>query len=215
MGRRSCATSPHRPTSWSKISVGGLAKYRLDYASLVAINSRFVYCSITGFGQNGPYADRAGYDFIIQGMGGFMSVTGERDELPGGGPQKAGVAIIDLMTGMYATSAILAAIAQREVSGRGQYIDTSLLDTTVAMMSVMNMNYLVSGKPPGRPGNAHHNIVPYQVFACADGHLILAVGNDGQFAKFCEIAGAPGFAADPRFATNADRWRNRGQLWCP
>ncbi|MBK7080376.1 MAG: CoA transferase [Betaproteobacteria bacterium] len=192
--------------------VGGLAKYGLDYANLAAINTRLVYCSITGFGQTGPYADRAGYDFIIQGMGGFMSVTGERDDLPGGGPQKAGVAIADLMTGMYASSAILAAIAQREISGQGQYIDASLLDTTVAMMAVMNMNYLVSGKPPGRAGNAHHNIVPYQVFACADGHLILAVGNDGQFAKFCEIAGVPGFAADPRFATNASRVAHRGQL---
>ena len=192
--------------------VGGLAKYGLDYANLSAINPRLVYCSITGFGQTGPYAGRAGYDFIIQGIGGFMSVTGERDELPGGGPQKAGVAIADLMTGMYASSAILAAIAHRDVSGRGQYIDTALLDSTVAMMAVMNMNYLVSGKAPGRPGNAHHNIVPYQVFACADGHLILAVGNDAQFAKFCELAGVPGFAADPRFAKNADRVAHRGQL---
>jgi crotonobetainyl-CoA:carnitine CoA-transferase CaiB-like acyl-CoA transferase len=192
--------------------VGGLAKYGLDFANLSAINPRLVYCSITGFGQTGPYADRAGYDFIIQGIGGLMSVTGERDDLPGGGPQKAGVAISDLMTGMYASSAILAAIAQREVSGRGQCIDTSLLDATVAMMAVMNMSYLVSGKAPGRPGNAHHNIVPYQVFACADGHLILAVGNDGQFVKFCDIAGVPGFAADPRFAKNADRVAHRGQL---
>ena len=192
--------------------VGGLAKYGLDYANLSAINPRLVYCSITGFGQTGPYAERAGYDFIIQGIGGFMSVTGERDELPGGGPQKAGVAIADLMTGMYAAAAILAAIAQRDVSGRGQYIDTALLDTTVAMMAVMNMNYLVSGRPPGRLGNAHPSIVPYQVFACADGHLILAVGTDAQFAKFCEQAGVPGYAADPRFAKNADRVAHRGQL---
>jgi crotonobetainyl-CoA:carnitine CoA-transferase CaiB-like acyl-CoA transferase len=192
--------------------VGGLAKYGLDYANLSAINPRLVYCSITGFGQTGPYAERPGYDFIIQGIGGFMSVTGERDELPGGGPQKAGIAVADLMTGMVASSAILAAIAQRDVSGRGQYIDTALLDTTVAMMAAMNMNYLVSGKPPGRLGNAHPSIVPYQVFACADGHLILAVGNDAQFAKFCEVAGVPGYAADPRFATNADRVAHRGQL---
>jgi len=192
--------------------VGGLAKYGLDHASLAALNPRLVYCSISGFGQTGPYADRAGYDFIIQGMGGFMSVTGERDGLPGGGPQKAGIAISDLMTGMYASTAILAAIAQREASGRGQHIDACLFDTMVAMMAVMDMNYLVSGKPPGRAGNAHQNIVPYEVFACADGHLILAVGNDSQFAKFCEVAGRPEWAADPRFAKNVDRVKNRAIL---
>ncbi len=192
--------------------VGGLAKYRLDYASLAAENPRLVYCSITGFGQTGPYADRAGYDFIIPGMGGFMSVTGERDALPGGGPQKAGIAISDLMTGMYAATAILAAIAQREVSGRGQHIDAALLDTTVAMMAVMDMNYLVGGKAPGRVGNAHANIVPYEVFRCRDGHLILAVGNDGQFAKFCEVAGRGEWARDPRYAKNVDRVRNREAL---
>jgi len=192
--------------------VGGLARYGLDYGSLAALNPRLVYCSITGFGQTGPYADRAGYDFIIQGMGGFMSITGERDDLPGGGPQKAGIAISDLMTGMYASTAILAAIAQREVSGRGQYIDTALFDTMVAMMAVMDMNYLVGGKPPGRAGNAHQNIVPYEVFRCADGHLILGVGNDSQFAKFCAIAGTPEWAVDPRFAKNADRVNNRGTL---
>jgi crotonobetainyl-CoA:carnitine CoA-transferase CaiB-like acyl-CoA transferase len=192
--------------------VGGLAKYGLDHASLAALNPRLVYCSISGFGQTGPYADRAGYDFIIQGMGGFMSVTGERDGLPGGGPQKAGIAISDLMTGMYASTAILAAIAQREASGRGQHIDACLFDTMVAMMAVMDMNYLVSGKPPGRAGNAHQNIVPYEVFACADGHLILAVGNDSQFAKFCEVAGRPEWAADPRFAKNVERVKNRAIL---
>jgi crotonobetainyl-CoA:carnitine CoA-transferase CaiB-like acyl-CoA transferase len=192
--------------------VGGLARYGLDCGSLAALNPRLVYCSITGFGQTGPYADRAGYDFIIQGMGGFMSITGERDDLPGGGPQKAGIAISDLMTGMYASTAILAAIAQREVSGRGQYIDTALFDTMVAMMAVMDMNYLVGGKPPGRAGNAHQNIVPYEVFRCADGHLILGVGNDSQFAKFCAIAGTPEWAVDPRFAKNADRVNNRGTL---
>ena len=191
---------------------GGLAKYRLDYANLVTVNPRLVYCSITGFGQTGPYAERAGYDFIIQGMGGFMSVTGERDDLPGGGPQKAGIAISDLMTGMYACTAILAAIAQRELSGAGQYIDVSLLDAQVAMMAVMNMNYLVSGTPPDRAGNAHQNIVPYQVFACADGHLILAVGNDAQFARFCEIAGKTEWARDPRFAANAERVKRRDVL---
>lgn len=190
--------------------VGGLARYGLDYPSLAQPNPRLIYCSITGFGQSGPYAERAGYDFIIQGMGGFMSVTGERDDLPGGGPQKAGVAVSDLMTGMYACTAILAAVAQREQSGVGQYIDTCLFDSQVAMMAVMNMNYLVSGVPPGRAGNAHQNIVPYQVFACADGHLILAVGNDAQFARFCAVAGRPEWARDPRFAVNADRvkWRD-------
>jgi crotonobetainyl-CoA:carnitine CoA-transferase CaiB-like acyl-CoA transferase len=192
--------------------LGGLAKYGLDYAKLATVNPRLVYCSITGFGQTGPYAERAGYDFIIQGMGGFMSVTGERDDLPGGGPQKAGIAISDLMTGMYACSAILAAIAQRELSGAGQYIDVSLLDAQVAMMAVMNMNYLVSGTPPDRAGNAHQNIVPYQVFACADGHLILAVGNDAQFARFCEIAGKTEWARDPRFAANAERVKRRDVL---
>ena len=192
--------------------VGGLAKYGLDFATLAAVNSRLLYCSITGFGQTGPYAERAGYDFIIQGMGGFMSVTGERDDLPGGGPQKAGIAISDLMTGMYACTAILAAIAQRELSGAGQYIDVSLLDAQVAMMAVMNMNYLVSGTPPDRAGNAHQNIVPYQVFACADGHLILAVGNDAQFARFCEIAGKTEWARDPRFTANAERVKRRDVL---
>ena len=192
--------------------VGGLKKYRLDYPSLAAINPRLVYCSITGFGQTEPYAERAGYDFIIQGMGGIMSVTGERDDLPGGGPQKAGIAISDLMTGMYACTAILAAIEHRKLANAGQYIDVSLFDTQVAMMAVMNMNYLVSGTAPGRAGNAHQNIVPYQVFACADGHLILAVGNDAQFARFCEVAGKTEWARDPRFAANAERVRRRDEL---
>ena len=192
--------------------VGGLAKYGLDYASLAAANPRLVYCSITGFGQDGPYADRAGYDFIIQGMSGFMSVTGERDDLPGGGPQKAGVAISDLMTGMYATVAIQAALAHRDRTGQGQWIDACLLDSAVAMMATMSHNYLVTGTPPSRLGNAHQNIVPYQVFACADGHVILAVGNDAQFAKFCAAAGRPEWAADVRFAKNADRVRNRETL---
>ena len=192
--------------------VGGLAKYNLDYTSVAALNPRLVYASITGFGQNGPYADRAGYDFIIQGMSGFMSVTGERDELAGGGPQKAGVAITDLMTGMYAAVGILAALQHRDRTGVGQHIDLALLDSAVAMMAVMGMNHLVSGTPPGRAGNAHQNIVPYQVFACADGHLILAVGNDSQFAKFCAVAGHPDWARDARFVRNVDRVRNRDAL---
>jgi crotonobetainyl-CoA:carnitine CoA-transferase CaiB-like acyl-CoA transferase len=192
--------------------VGGLERYGLDYATIAALNPRLVYASITGFGQNGPYADRAGYDFIIQGMSGFMSVTGERDDLPGGGPQKAGIAITDLMTGMYTTVAIQAALAHRDRTGHGQWIDTCLFDSAVAMMAVMNLNYLVTGKPPGRAGNAHQNIVPYQVFACADGHVILGIGNDSQFAKFCEAAGKSEWATDTRFAKNVDRVRNREVL---
>ena len=192
--------------------VGGLAKYRLDYASVAAVNPRLVYASITGFGQDGPYADRAGYDFVIQGMCGFMSVTGERDDLPGGGPQKAGVAITDLVTGMYATVAIQAALAHRDRTGEGQWVDACLFDSSVAMMSIMNLNYLVTGKAPGRAGNAHPNIVPYQVFACADGHVIIAVGNDSQFAKFCSVVGRPEWATDARYAKNANRVRNRDVL---
>ena len=192
--------------------VGGLAKYGLDYASVAKANPRIVYCSITGFGQSGPYAARAGYDFIIQGMSGFMSVTGEPDDAPGGGPQKAGVAITDLVTGLFASTGILAALAHRERTGEGQHLDTGLLDSAVAMMSVMNLNYLVTGIPPERLGNAHPNIVPYQAFACAEGHLILAVGNDSQFAKFCEVAGKAEWARDARFAKNADRVRHRAVL---
>jgi len=192
--------------------VGGLAKYGLDYPAISAINPRLVYASITGFGQDGPYADRAGYDFIIQGMSGFMSVTGERDGMPGGGPQKAGVAITDTMTGMYAAVSILAALASADRTRHGQHIDLALLDSAVAMMAVMNMNYLVTGTPPGRVGNAHQNIVPYEAFACSDGHLILAVGNDSQFARFCEVAGVPEWPRDPRFAKNADRVRHRATL---
>ncbi len=192
--------------------VGGLVKYGLDHMTLRALHPRLVYASITGFGQDGPYADRAGYDFIIQGMSGFMSVTGERDDRPGGGPQKAGVAITDLMTGMYASTAILAALAHRDRTGEGQHIDAALLDSAVAMMATLDMNYLVTGVAPGRAGNAHQNIVPYQVFACADGHLVVAVGNDGQFARFCAAAGRPEWSADDRFATNAARVRHRDVL---
>jgi crotonobetainyl-CoA:carnitine CoA-transferase CaiB-like acyl-CoA transferase len=197
--------------------VGDMARYGLDYASLKAINPRIVYCSVTGFGQNGPYADRAGYDYAIQGMGGLMSVTGERDDL-GGGPQKVGVAVADLMTGMYATVAILAALRHAEKTGEGQQVDMALLDTQVAMLANLGANYLVSGKAPGRAGNAHQNIVPYQVFEvapAADGskdHLILAVGNDSQFAKFCAVANIPELASNPLFATNRNRVLNRGQL---
>ena len=197
--------------------VGDMARYGLDFASLQALNPRLVYCSITGFGQSGPYAERAGYDYAIQGMGGLMSVTGERDDL-GGGPQKVGVAVADLMTGMYATVAILAALRHAERSGQGQHIDMALLDTQVAMLANLGANYLVSGKTPTRMGNAHQNIVPYQVFEvapAADGsrdHLILAVGNDGQYAKFCEVAGRPDLASDPRFASNRQRVVHRGEL---
>lgn len=192
--------------------VGDMARYGLDAATLRAENPRLVYCSITGFGQTGPYRERAGYDYAIQGIGGLMSVTGERDDLPGGGPQKVGVAVADLFTGMYATVAILAALRHRDATGEGQHVDMALLDTQVAMLANLGANYLATGKPPRRAGNAHQNIVPYQVFETSDGHLILAVGNDGQFAKFCELAGCPHLAADPRFARNADRVRHRDTL---
>ncbi len=192
--------------------VGGLRQYGLDYDSMSALNPRLVYCSITGFGQTGPYAPRAGYDFIIQGMGGLMSITGEHDALPGGGPQKVGVAVADLMTGMYAAVAVLAAIAERERSGQGQHVDMALLDTQVAMTANMAMNYLATGKPPGRAGNAHPNIVPYQTFEAADGHVIVAVGNDGQFRKLCQVAGCEALADDPRFATNPARVKYRETL---
>ncbi len=192
--------------------VDQLGPYGLDYASLSADHPRLIYCSITGFGQTGPHRDRPGYDFIIQGSGGFMSITGERDDRPGGGPQKAGVAVSDLMTGMYAAVAILAAVAHRERTGAGQYIDLALYDVMLAMLANMNMNYLTSGRAPGRAGNAHPNIVPYQVFAAADGHVIIAVGNDAQFVKFCEIAGRPDLASDPRYARNAGRVRDRAVL---
>jgi formyl-CoA transferase len=192
--------------------VGQLKKYGLDYESLKREKPDLVYCSITGFGQDGPYAQRAGYDFIVQGMGGFMSITGERDELPGGGPQKAGVAISDLMTGMYATLAVMAALTHRDRSGEGQYIDMALLDVQVAMLANMNTNYLSSGNRPKRWGNAHPNIVPYQTFATADGHIIVAVGNDGQYRKFVETGGRPELASDERFATNPMRVRHRDTL---
>jgi crotonobetainyl-CoA:carnitine CoA-transferase CaiB-like acyl-CoA transferase len=192
--------------------VGDLARYGLDAQSLLAEHPGLVICSITGFGQTGPYAERAGYDYAVQGMGGLMSVTGERDDLPGGGPQKVGVAVADLFTGMYATVAILAALRHRDATGQGQVIDMALLDTQLAMLANLGSNYLCSGKAPGRMGNAHQNIVPYQVFEASDGYLILAVGNDRQFAKFCDIAGRADWAADPRFATNSERVRHRAIL---
>ncbi|MFZ6690950.1 CaiB/BaiF CoA transferase family protein [Undibacterium sp. SXout20W] len=192
--------------------VGQLKKYGLDYESLKQIKPDLVYCSITGFGQNGPYAHRAGYDFIVQGMGGFMSLTGERDDLPGGGPQKAGIAITDLMTGMYATIAVMAALSHRDRTGEGQYIDMALLDVQVAMLANMNMNYLTTGIPPKRWGNAHPNIVPYQTFATSDGHIIVAAGNDGQYKKFVHAGGRPELADDPRFSTNPARIQHRDTL---
>jgi crotonobetainyl-CoA:carnitine CoA-transferase CaiB-like acyl-CoA transferase len=188
--------------------VGGLAKYGLDYATLGALNPRLIWCSITGFGQDGPYAARAGYDFIVQGLSGLMSITGEAD----GQPQKVGVAVTDVMTGMYAAVGILAAVHQRGVTGRGQMIDMALLDVATAMTANQAMNYLASGVAPVRMGNAHPNIVPYQVMDCADGHIILAVGNDGQFRRFCGIVGLPALADDPAYATNPARLANRGPL---
>ncbi|MDN7867444.1 CaiB/BaiF CoA-transferase family protein [Burkholderia multivorans] len=192
--------------------VGQLKKYGLDYASLRAVKPDLVYCSVTGFGQTGPYAHRAGYDFIVQGIGGFMSITGERDGMPGGGPQKAGVAIADLATGLYSTIAVLAALAHRDRTGEGQYIDMALLDVQVALLANMNTNFLASGTPPVRWGNAHPNIVPYQTFQTSDGWIIVAVGNDGQFRKFVEAGGRPELADDERFATNPARVRHRDTL---
>jgi crotonobetainyl-CoA:carnitine CoA-transferase CaiB-like acyl-CoA transferase len=192
--------------------VGGLKAYGLDYARLSAINPKLVYCSITGFGQDGPYAGRAGYDFLIQGMGGLMSVTGRADGEEGAGPQKVGVALTDILTGLYATVGIQAALAHREKTGQGQHIDLALLDVQVACLANQAMNYLVSGKAPRRMGNGHPNIVPYQDFPTADGDMILAIGNDGQFARFCDIAGHAEWIGDDRFATNAARVRNRVAL---
>jgi len=192
--------------------VGGLAKYGLDYASLAGEHPGLVYCSITGFGQDGPYAGYAGYDAAIQAMGGLMSITGGPDDLPGGGPQKVGVAVADLMCGLYAVTAIQAALLHRRASGRGQQIDLSLLDTQVAWLANQAGNYLIGGQVPGRQGTAHPNIVPYQVFATADGHVMLAVGNDSQFARFAELAGRPQWADEPDFAANRARVRNRERL---
>ena len=192
--------------------VGGLAAYGLDYASLQQLNPRLIYCSITGFGQTGPYAKRAGYDFMIQAMGGLMSVTGKAAGEEGAGPVKVGVALTDILTGLYASNAVLAALAERERSGQGQYIDLALLDVQVACLGNQALNYLTTGVPPQRLGNAHPNIVPYQDFPTADGDFILTVGNDGQFRRFCEVAGHPEWASDARFASNAQRVAHRAEL---
>jgi glutaryl-CoA transferase len=188
--------------------VGALARYGLDHEALGKLNPRLVYCSITGFGQTGPYHHRAGYDFLVQAMGGLMSLTGET----GGPPLKVGVALTDVITGMYAATGILAALSARERTGRGQHVDLSLLDVQIASLANQATNYLVTGISPGRLGNAHPNIVPYQAFAASDGELVIAVGNDAQFARLCEAGGLPELAADPRFVTNADRVRNRDAL---
>lgn len=191
---------------------GGLARYSLDYGTLKNINPRLVYCSITGFGQDGPYSTRAGYDFLIQGLGGLMSITGRPDGDLGAGPMKVGVALTDILTGLYAANAVQAALAWRERSGEGQYIDLALLDVQVACLANQAMNYLTSGDSPRRLGNAHPNIVPYQDFPTDDGYMILTVGNDAQFARFCEISGHPELAIDTRFATNKARVSNRNTL---
>jgi crotonobetainyl-CoA:carnitine CoA-transferase CaiB-like acyl-CoA transferase len=191
---------------------GDLARYGLGYDDLQRLNPRLIYCSVTGFGQTGPYRERPGYDFMIQGMGGLMSITGERDELPGGGPQKAGIPIADLITGMYATIAVCAALANRAETGTGQHLDLALLDSLVAVLANQGANYLATGVSPKRLGNAHPNIVPYQAFKTADGDVILACGNDNLFRKFCEVADCRHLAADPRFATNNRRVENRAEL---
>ncbi len=198
----------HADVLIENFKVGGLAKYGLDYASLGAANPRLVYCSVTGFGQTGPYRARAGYDFMIQAMGGIMDLTGA----PDGEPQKIGVAFADIFTGVYGVVGILAALRRRDETGRGGHIDMALLDTQVSVLANQAMNYLVSGSPPSRMGNAHPNIVPYQIFPVADGHVVVAVGNDGQFGKFAAVLGAPGLAADPRFATNPLRVGDRATL---
>jgi len=192
--------------------VGGLAAYGLDYASLKVVNPRLIYCSITGFGQSGPYAERAGYDFIIQAMGGLMSLTGRSDGDVGAGPVKVGVALADILTGLYAAVAVLGALHHREQSGAGQHIDLALLDVQVACLANQALNYLTTGRAPRRLGNAHPSIVPYQDFPAADGDFILAVGNDGQFGRFCELAGHPEWSLDVRFATNQARVLHRDEL---
>jgi crotonobetainyl-CoA:carnitine CoA-transferase CaiB-like acyl-CoA transferase len=189
--------------------VGGLKQYGLDYESMRKINPRLIYCSITGFGQTGPYAARAGYDFLIQGMGGLMSLTGRKDREPGGGPQKVGVALTDILTGLYSVISVLAALNHRHATNRGQHIDLALLDVQVSSLANQNMNYLTTGIAPVRMGNAHPNIVPYQDFPTADGNMILAVGNEGQFSALCNVLGHPEWASDDRFSTNAMRVKNR------
>jgi formyl-CoA transferase len=192
--------------------VGTMQRYGLDYETLRRDNPGLIYCSVTGFGQDGPYAARPGYDFIFQGMGGLMSITGERDGQPGAGPQKVGIAITDVLTGMYASVAILAAVTHRERTGEGQYIDAALLDTIVAFNANQIVAYFASGKIPVRWGNAHPQVVPYEVFPTSDGHIILAIGNDGQFERFCQVAGAPDLAQESRFKTMSQRIVHRGEL---
>ena len=192
--------------------VGDLDRYGLGYGDLNKINPKLIYCSVTGFGQTGPWRERPGYDFMIQGMSGLMSVTGERDELPGGGPQKAGIPISDIITGMYAAVAVCSALASRAQTGAGQHLDLALLDSSVAILANQGANFLATGKAPARLGNAHPNIVPYQPFRTADGDVIVACGNDGQFRKFCEVASCAHLADDPRFATNGKRVENRAEL---
>ena len=202
----------HADVLLENYKVGQLAKYGLDYATLSALNPGLVYCSITGYGQDGPYAQAAGYDFAIQATGGLMSVTGEKDGTPGSEPQKVGVAVSDLFTGVYGAGAVMAALIERGRTGRGRHIDAALLDVQVAMTAQQTSNFLHSGRTPRRMGNAHVNIVPYQVFATADGHIVIAVGNDGQFERFCRLAGHPEVAADPRYANNRGRVERRGEL---
>lgn len=192
--------------------VGGLRQYGLDYESMKDEFSHLIYCSITGFGQTGPFADRPGYDFMIQGMGGLMSITGERDGLPGAGPQKAGVAVTDIITGMYASLAIMAALQERQKSGLGQHLDIALLDCHIAMLANQPLNFMTSGQAPTRAGNAHQNVVPYQVFKTSDGFMIVAVGNDSQFRSYSQAIGRPELGTDPKFATNSQRIINRDEL---
>ena len=191
---------------------GDLARYGLSYDDLKSVNPRLIYCSVTGFGQTGPYRERPGYDFMIQGMGGMMSITGEPDGMPGGGPQRAGVPIADIITGMYASIAICAALASRAQSGAGQHLDLALLDSQIALLAYQNTNYFSTGRAPGRIGNLHPNIVPYQPFRSRDGEVIVACGNDNLFRKFCDAAGCPELANDARFATNGKRVENRAEL---
>jgi crotonobetainyl-CoA:carnitine CoA-transferase CaiB-like acyl-CoA transferase len=191
---------------------GDLARYGLSYEDLKKINPRIIYCSVTGFGQSGPYREHPGYDFMIQGMGGMMSVTGEPDGAPGGGPQRAGVPVADIITGMYASIAICAALAHRAETGIGQHLDLALLDSQIALLAYQNTNYFATGVPPKRIGNLHPNIVPYQPFRTRDGDVILACGNDNLYGKFCEAAGCKELAVDPRFATNGQRVENRAEL---
>ena len=202
----------HADVLLENYKVGQLAKYGLAYADLQALNPGLVYCSITGYGQTGPAAPNAGYDFAIQAAGGVMSITGEKDGTPGAEPQKVGIAIADLSTGVYATTAILAALVGRAGSGRGCHIDAALLDTQVALLANQASNYMVGGQTPKRMGNAHINVVPYQVFASKDGHIVIAVGNDGQFARYCAVAGDAALASDPRYATNTGRLQHRAEL---